>query len=70
LDILATLLPLRIPARLGDAAAKHGASFEAPRDRKLYALRKQTPGPVFGIIKSIMGYRQALLRGLKSVKGE
>lgn len=38
--------------------------------RKLYALRKQTPEPVFGIIKSVMGYRQCLLRGLESVKGE
>jgi Transposase DDE domain len=40
------------------------------RGRKLYALRKQTPEPVFGIIKSVMGYRQCLLRGLESVKGE
>jgi Transposase DDE domain len=36
----------------------------------MYALRKQTPEPVFGIIKSVMGYRQCLLRGLESVKGE
>jgi hypothetical protein len=32
--------------------------------KKLYALRKQTPEPVFGIIKSVMGFRQFLLRGL------
>jgi transposase len=38
--------------------------------RALYALRKQTPEPVFGIIKSAMGFRQFLLRGLGSVKGE
>lgn len=38
--------------------------------RKLYALRKQTPEPVFGIIKSVMGFRQFLLRGLANVKGE
>jgi len=44
--------------------------LKTPRGRKLYALRKQTPEPVFGIIKSVMGYRQCLLRGLKSVKGE
>jgi hypothetical protein len=31
--------------------------------RKLYALRKQTPEPVFGIIKSVMGFRQFSLRG-------
>ncbi len=38
--------------------------------RKRYALRKQTVEPVFGIIKSVMGFRQFLLRGLKKVKGE
>jgi transposase len=38
--------------------------------RKLYALRKQTVEPVFGIIKSVMGFRQFLLRGLEKVKGE
>lgn len=44
--------------------------LKTPRGRKLYALRKQTPEPVFGIIKSAMGFRQFLLRGLGSVKGE
>jgi transposase len=44
--------------------------LKTPQGRKLYALRKQTPEPVFGIIKSAMGYRQCLLRGLESVKGE
>jgi transposase len=44
--------------------------LKTPEGRKLYALRKQTPEPVFGIIKSVMGYRQCLLRGLESVKGE
>jgi transposase len=38
--------------------------------RKLYGLRKQTVEPVFGIIKSVMGFRQFLLRGLASVRGE
>ena len=38
--------------------------------RKLYALRKQTPAPVFGIIKSVLGFRQFLLRGLENVRGE
>ena len=38
--------------------------------RKLYALRKQTPEPVFGIIKSVLGFRQFLLRGLDRVRGE
>jgi hypothetical protein len=38
--------------------------------RDLYALRKQIPGPVFGIIKSVMGFRQFLLRGIDKVRGE
>jgi transposase len=38
--------------------------------RALYALRKQTVEPVFGIIKSVMGFRQFSLRGLKKVRGE
>ncbi len=38
--------------------------------RDLYALRKQTPEPVFGIIKSVMGFRQFLLRGIDKVRGE
>jgi transposase len=38
--------------------------------RDLYALRKQTPEPVFGIIKSVMGFRQFQLRGIDKVRGE
>lgn len=38
--------------------------------RAIYALRKQTVEPVFGIIKSVMGFRQFSLRGLKQVRGE
>lgn len=35
-----------------------------------YALRKQTVEPVFGIIKSVMGFRQFLLRGLEKTGHE
>jgi hypothetical protein len=38
--------------------------------RAAYALRKQTVEPVFGIIKSVMGFRQFSLRGLDKVTGE
>jgi hypothetical protein len=38
--------------------------------KKLYALRKHTPEPVFAIIKSVLGFRQFLLRGLDPVRGE
>lgn len=38
--------------------------------KAFYAKRKSTIEPVFGIIKSVMGFRQFLLRGLDAVKGE
>ena len=41
-----------------------------PAGRALYALRKQMPEPVFGIIKSTLGFRQFLLRGLAGARGE
>ena len=44
--------------------------LKTPEGRKLYALRKQTPEPVFGIIKSVLGFRQFSLRGLDKVRGE
>ena len=44
--------------------------LKTPEGRALYALRKQTPEPVFGIIKSALGFRQFSLRGLDKVRGE
>jgi len=44
--------------------------LQTPEGKKLYALRKHTPEPVFGIIKSVLGFRQFLLRGLDKVSGE
>lgn len=41
-----------------------------PEGKQLYGLRKQLPEPVFGIIKSVMGFRQFSLRGLDKVKAE
>lgn len=38
--------------------------------RKLYALRKQIVEPVFGIIKSVMGFRRFSMRGLESANNE
>ena len=38
--------------------------------KKRYVLRKQTPEPVFGIIKSVLGFCQFLLRGLDNVHRE
>ena len=47
---------------------KHALKTKA--GRAAYALHKQTVEPVFGIIKSVMGFRQFLLRGLANVQNE
>ena len=44
--------------------------LKTPEGKKLYALRKQTPEPVFGIIKSVLGFRQFSMRGLDKVRAE
>jgi transposase len=49
-------------------AMKHRLKTRA--GRAAYARRKQTVEPVFGIIKSVMGFRQFLLRGLDNVTNE
>ena len=59
--------PLADNATLMQAMA-HRLKTKAGRAR--YALRKQTVEPVFGIIKSVMGFRQFSLRGLQKVTGE
>ena len=63
----------REPPPLSDAAnavdtMKHRLRTKA--GKAVYAMRKSTIEPVFGIIKSVMGFRQFLLRGLDAVKGE
>ncbi len=44
--------------------------LQTPEGKELYAKRKCIPEPVFGIIKSALGFRQFLLRGLENVQGE
>ena len=44
--------------------------LKTPEGRARYALRKQTPEPVFGIIKSVLGFRQFSMRGLDKARGE
>ena len=44
--------------------------LKTPEGRALYALRKQTPEQVFGIIKFVLGFRQFSMRGLDKARGE
>jgi transposase len=49
-------------------AMKHRMQTKA--GKALYAKRKSTVEPVFGLIKHVQGFRQFLLRGLDSVQSE
>lgn len=63
----------RAPKAPPDSATpmqKMAHRLKTPEGKTLYALRKQVPEPVFGIIKSVMGFRQFSLRGLDEAKGE
>lgn len=53
-----------------DAVARMKSRLQTPEGKALYAKRKSTVEPVFGIIKHVMGFRQFLLRGLQAVQGE
>ncbi len=44
--------------------------LDSEAGRQAYRLRQQTVEPVFGIIKSVMGFRQFLRRGLANVSAE
>lgn len=60
-------MPLRPEA---DALRRMQHRLASAAGRAVYAQRKSTVEPVFGIIKHVMGFRQFLLRGLHKVKGE
>lgn len=60
----------KAPPDSANAMEQMAYRLKTKRGKELYALRKQTPEPVFGIIKSAMGFRQFLLRGFENVKGE
>jgi transposase len=60
--------PRREPVDARLAAMRE--KLRTPEGRRMYAKRKETVEPVFGIIKQAMGFRQFLLRGLEKVTGE
>jgi transposase len=53
-----------------DALVRTQHRLHTPEGKAIYAQRKSTIEPVFGIIKQVMGFRQFLLRGLEKVRGE
>jgi transposase len=58
------------PPQSASPMRKMAHRLKTRRGKELYGLRKQTPEPVFGIIKSVMGFRQFLLRGFDNARGE
>jgi len=61
--------PLPLPND-ADAVTRMKHRLRTQAGKKIYAKRKSTVEPVFGIIKAVMGFRQFLLRGFESVQGE
>lgn len=53
-----------------DAVAAMAHRLRTRSGRAIYALRKQTVEPVFGIIKHVMKFRQFLVRGAERVGNE
>ena len=44
--------------------------LQTKEGKEIYAQRKSTVEPVFGIIKHVIGFRQFMLRGFEKAKGE
>lgn len=53
-----------------DSLTRMKHRLRSPEGRALYARRKSTVEPVFGILKAVMGFRHFLLRGFDAVCGE
>jgi transposase len=53
-----------------DSVARMKYRLKTPSGKAIYAQRKVTSEPVFGIIKAVMGFRSFLLRGFEAAKGE
>lgn len=57
-------------AAAADAVQTMKHRLKTREGRSIYGRRKCTVEPVFGIIKSVLGFRQFQLRGLQAVSGE
>ena len=44
--------------------------LQTKEGKEIYALRKSSVEPVFGVIKHVIGFRQFMLRGFEKAKGE
>lgn len=62
--------PVPTPPASDDPVAEMKSRLRTPAGNALYAKRKSTIEPTFGLIKQVQGFRQFLLRGVGSVSGE
>jgi transposase len=53
-----------------DSVTRMKHRLQTSAGKKVYAQRKITSEPVFGIIKAVMGFRSFMLRGFEAVQGE
>jgi len=53
-----------------DPVQKMAWKLKTKAGRAVYALRKSTVEPVFGVIKNVMRFRQFSMRGIEKTKGE
>jgi len=53
-----------------DSVTRMKHRLRTKEGKAVYAQRKVTSEPVFGIIKAVMGFRSFLLRGFEAVQGE
>ena len=69
-DLMQRFAPEPLGPAPQDPLAAMAHRLRTHEGRALYALRKSTVEPVIGIIKSVMKFRQFLLRGVNLVSGE
>jgi len=62
--------PMDNPSEDMSAKEKMKMKLKTEEGKRIYKKRKETVEPVFGIIKSVMGFRQFMLRGLNKVNTE
>jgi hypothetical protein len=53
-----------------DSVTKMKHRLQTSIGKKVYAQRKVTSEPVFGIIKAVMGFKSFMLRGFEAAQGE
>ena len=55
---------------VADTVTQMRHRLQTKAGKSVYALRKVSSEPVFGVIKAVMGFRSFLLRGFEAVQGE